>query len=512
MNWNAKYKKTPEAAAVFSALIAGYLTHNFALTNVLHNIDDIGNQPYGYGAGLTSGRWLLTLLGDTDRFLGGNYNLPFINGILFLVLIAFAAGMLTSVFKMKNRISAGILGMLAVVFPSAAVALFYRFTAVYYGIAFLLAVLAAWVTDKHRWGVLLSALCTALSLGIYQAYVSITIGIFVLVLIRQALEGGSTVWTLVCNGLRYGLALMLGLLSYFLCLKVCLAAYGTTLSSYNGMDTMGKLALKDMPELLWKTFYCFATFPLRNYCGLAGSKLVKAAYILLGGISVSLIVYILAAKRKKAGMVLLTGALCLVFPFAVNFVMIMGPNAWIYTMMVYAFALVACVPLILLECLPERTSLKKRGILTKVTASLVLVIVLSYAYIDNVNYTAMYYVDRQVENYISSIVTQVRMTEGFDAEKKWALIGRIEDPLINSPWEYELSYGGAFDTERTLNDVSQYSWFWNYVGYRMPTVSEDEITQLSTTAAVKEMPCWPSQGSIKVIDDTVVIKFQELAK
>lgn len=505
-----KYKNTPEAAAVFAALAAGFFTHHFALVNVLHNIDDIGNQPFGYGAGLTFGRWLLSLLGDFERNMGGNYNLPFLNGAIFLMLIAVSAGVLVSALGIKRKWSAALIGMLLAVFPTAAVALFYRFTAAYYGLALLLAVLAVWVLKQYRYGVFLSALCIALSLGIYQAYVSVTIGLFVLLLIEQALKNKETAWTLIRQGVQDCLALMMGLAVYFLCLKLCLRMYGTALSSYNGMDTMGKLTLGNVPRLAWQAFYYFCKFLLLNYCGLAGSKLLKVAYLLIGGVSVGLIGYLLVAKVKKVSIALLTGAFCLLFPLAVNFVMIMCPDAWIYTMMVYSFVLVACMPLVLMECLPETEHLRRR-VMVRMVAGVILVIVCSYTYLDNVNYTAMYYVDRQVENYISSIVTQIRMTKGFDANKKWALLGQIEDPLIGSPWEYELSYGGAFATERTLNDISQYSWFWNYVGYRYPQASESEIEMLWGSEEVKEMPCWPSEGSIKVIEDTVVVKFQELA-
>lgn len=506
-----KYKKTPEATAVLAALAAGFFTHMFALVNVLQNIDNIGNQPFGYGVGLTSGRWLLTLIGDLGRFLGGNYNLPFLNGSIFLICVALSAGFLISLFHIKSRISAALMGLILAVFPSAAVALIYRFTSVYYGIALLMAVMAAWVLERHRYGVLLSALLTACSMGIYQAYVSITITIFVLLLMQQVLENCETIGTVVRRGLQECLSLVLGLGGYFVCLKLCLWAYGTSLSSYNGMDTMGKLALGEIPSLLWETFYYFCKFPLLNYCGLAGSKLLKTAYLLLAVASMGMIGYILAVKVKKIVSVFATGALCLLLPFAVNFVMIMGPNAWIYTMMVYAFALVACMPLILLECMPERRPSRLCQTLSKAVSALVLVIVVSYAYMDNVNYSAQYYIDRQVENYISSIVAQVRMTKGFDAEKKWALIGEINDPLLGSPWEYELPYGGAFGTERTLNDISQYYWFWNYVGYLIPEVDEATEKKLSQTEAIKGMPCWPSEGSIQVIGDTVVIKFQELS-
>lgn len=59
------------------------------LVNVLHNYDDIAQQPRGYGTGVTSGRWLLSIMGDFCDAIGGNFNLPTVNGLLFLLLSRF---------------------------------------------------------------------------------------------------------------------------------------------------------------------------------------------------------------------------------------------------------------------------------------------------------------------------------------------------------------------------------------------------------------------------------------
>lgn len=69
--------KTPEGIAFLAAIISGVFTHFFALTSVIHNYDDIAQLPKGYGTGITSGRWFLSLLGDAADWIGGNYNLWF---------------------------------------------------------------------------------------------------------------------------------------------------------------------------------------------------------------------------------------------------------------------------------------------------------------------------------------------------------------------------------------------------------------------------------------------------
>lgn len=340
--------KPPHLAAA-AAFGSGLLVHLFGLVNVLHNYDDIAQQPRGYGTGVTSGRWLLSIMGDFCDAIGGNFNLPTVNGLLFLLLIAVSAGLLVSVFRIRNRASAALMGVLFAVFPSAFSTLAFRYTAVYYGVAILLSVAAVWLFQRCSWGFFLSALCIACSLGIYQAYVPITIGMFVLMLLQESLSDDA-----------------------------------------------------DFRKLLRRSLAC---------CGV----------LLLGLLAVC------------------------------------------------------------------------------------------YAYQTNVNYTALYYANRQVENYFSSIVTQVRMADGFTPDMDWAFIGDIEDSLLSCYWENAMTYDGAEFTQWLLNRYSWWDWIHNYYGYAIPTASDEKISTLAQSDAVRSMPCWPADGSIQVVGDTVVIKCQELS-
>ena len=499
--------RSPFWTTFFAALAVGMLTHLFGLVNVLHNYDDIAVQPEGYGTGVTSGRWLLSLLGDFVEKLGGNYNLSFVNGLLFLVWIGLSAAFLVDLFQVKRRSFAFLIGGLFAVFPSAFATLAFRYTAVYYGLAILLSVLAAWVLFRGKWGVLLSALCTSGSLGIYQAYVPMTIGILVLVLILKCLDEKAEFRKLALDCLRCCAALILGLILYFLFLKGTLALYQTTLSNYQGVDSMGKLKLSQLPDLIAQAYASFCTMPIRNYCGLAGMKLIKLTYLLLAALSVAAGGYLLWTKVRKPLVAALLVVLCVVFPLAVNFVVVMCPDSWIYTLMVYSFVLIACAPLLLADSLSEEKLLAP--FFRKTAAILVGLLIFCYGYQTNVNYTALYYSNRQIENYISGMVTQIRMTEGFDTSKKWAFLGTIQDPLLSCYWDYEMDYDGIKPAGEMVQQYSWFFWIWNYVGYLPEFADEQTIASLWEREEVQQMPCWPDYGSIRVIGDTVVVKCEE---
>ena len=90
------WKNTPEFAAAVSAVVYGLLVHGFALNNILHNHDNIASQPGGYGSGVPLGRWFLEILGLMFDKAGLNYNLPSVNGMIYIVLLAVAAALLVS--------------------------------------------------------------------------------------------------------------------------------------------------------------------------------------------------------------------------------------------------------------------------------------------------------------------------------------------------------------------------------------------------------------------------------
>lgn len=487
-----------------AALASGVVVHLFGLVNILHNYDDIAQQPAGYGTGVTIGRWLLTLSGDLMKRLRFGYNLPVVNGLLFLALLAVAVWLMVDLFQIRSRGQAALMGVLFAVFPTAFSTLLFRYTSVYYGVGIVLAVLAVWILGRVRFDWLISVACIACSMGIYQAYVPITITLFVLVLLRQCLVSQSEdiVKKTVVQGFRDCGILILGLALYFVLLKATLSLYNTQLTGYQGVDQMGQISAGELPGLIKKAYYQFLMLPLRSFWGVTDTPLLKIALALLGLLSLGMLWVLLRGKRP--GVWLLAGGLCLCLPLAVNFVIVMCPQSDIYTIMVYAVALVPCVPIVLLSCFPSQPNRMRRAV-----AALLAVMCFSYGYQTNVNYAAVYYSNRQVENYMSGLVTQVRMTEGFTPEKKWAFLGVIDDPLLYCYWQFEPDYGGAEFTAPLLRRYSWQWWMWNYCGYMPTMASDEEVSALFETQEVKDMPCWPAEGSIRAIGDTMVVKFSQ---
>lgn len=503
---DTKKLNQPEWAAALSAFFGGLLVHLFGLVNILHNTDSINYQFTGYGTGASSGRWLLQFLGDFLMQHRMNYNLSLFNGLLFIVFIALSSAVIVSIFHIKHRQIAALLGLVLVSFPTVCSTMLYKFTSAFYGLAFFFSVLAVWILPRRKAaGLFMSACLTTLSLAIYQAYLPVTVSLFVLQLFLEALETDDTFFTLLRKGIYACISILLGLLFYFVCTKLILSNLNLSLNTYQGINNMGKLSLAEIPDLIVRTYTSYFNLALDNYCNLSPNKLLKLSYGYLIVIHPIILVAALFQKNKKKATFIFVLLLWLIFPIAVNLIELMCPESRIYTLMILGCVAVLLAPLVLLQTLPMQY--KSVRIFSRITAWVVLIMIVGNTYFTNLTYTKTYYVNRQVENYFSALITQVRMTEDFTPELKWAFIGELSDPLIDNPWQDVTVYGGSGSTEKTLSSYSWKRWFRAYQGYSFEMANNDQIAELMQTPVYQAMPYWPSEGSIKVIDDVVIIKF-----
>ena len=501
-------------------LLAGFASalcaHLFALVQVLHNYDNIAVVPSGYGTGITSGRWFLTIFGDFIGKIWGNYNIPFYNGFITIGILLIAACIVLDIFEIKDVKTGAVWTSIFVCFPTVTSTLFFMYTAPYYAFAILMAVMAGWVTEKLRYGWLLSMVLQACSLGIYQAYFPMTVTLFVLLLISKILEKDSSIQKILINGLAYLANLSGGMIAYFLLLKISLAYYEKDLNTYQGIDAMGKLKMSELPSLFAKTFIQFLTIPLKNYHGIASTAILKYAMIFLAVFSIGAVLALLFLNRQKPSIYAGTMGLCLIFPLAVNCIQIMCADSNIYTLMVYAAVFIYLMPLLLVEKLEKLTINKlfwhiDPGGIGRIVIAVYGVVLLNYIWLSNGNYTSMYYMNRQTENYLTTVITRIQETDHFHDSYQWVFIGKsISDPNFQYSWSSYTPYLYGGNITMLINAYSRNSFIRNFQGFTMPLADPETAERISKEDFVKKMPCYPSDGAIKVYEDLVIIKFEEV--
>ncbi|MBR3570003.1 MAG: glucosyltransferase domain-containing protein [Oscillibacter sp.] len=515
--WEARFRTAAKKykEMFLAALCAGFAAYGFVMLNILNNQDNISNTPGGYGAGTASGRWFLEILAELTRKIWGVNTLPLFNGLLSVAFVALAACLTVSVLEIKSRPFSILIALLFVAFPSLAMTMLFMFTVGYYAFSLLLALCGVYAAKNFRGlaGILSGAVCLALSLGIYQAYLPIAAALFLLILLRRGFsEKELSGRDFFLQGVRFLAVLALGLAFYMAVLRLMLRFAGEDLNTYQGIDQMGAVSLPELPAMFAEAYKKFFALPFTEEYAINDPPVVRFAFLCSMILSAILFVWLeLRVKADKAAKAL-NAAYFALFPAAAFGIVIMCYHSSIFGRMAYGAVTAFFLPLVLLEVAEGNGGAAAR-ILRNGAASLLsaLLFLASVSYVrqSNENYMVLDYTNRQTENYFASMVTRIRMVPGYRQDLFLAFIGDDIDDRAFSNEVYRRSayiYGGYTD-ESNYKKAGK-SYMSNYMGFRQPMASDAQASELAATDAVRAMPCYPDDGSIRVIGDYVVVKLE----
>lgn len=501
--------------AIFGSVLAGFIAHFYILTNILQNYDNIAVVPKGYGTGLTSGRWMLTVLGDLIDSAGGNYNLSFFNGLVTLLLLTLTACLVADMFQLRQQ-HAFLFSAVFISYPTVTGTLMFMYTATYYALAILLAVAAAWITTRYNWGFIIAIILETASLGIYQAYIPMTATLFVLFLIMMNLQKNWDFIEIVKKSFLYLFTIIFGFIGYFLMLKVCLYCYHEQLGGYVGVDHMGQISITDIPKILEICYKSFFGLVKNDYHGISESTLLRTCFLMMGIVVILLACWLMKTQKMRIGQI----TICVLYgfiilPLAVNSIEIMCFDSKVYELTVYATVFIYLVPLLFLDQV-EKTQQRdgegrKKNSCMKIASGVVSACLvagsLNYTYAANINYTAMYYMNQQTTSYMTTLKTRVESIEGFKTEYQWAFVGSLGNQGLHNWWSEVKKY--TCNPDYLVNWYSKNAYLMHYTGWSSYLVDDNTLAQLSEQNEVREMPCYPEEGSIRIINDIVVVKFSD---
>ena len=506
--------------AFYAAFAAGLAAHLYQFTNKLYNYDELANTPGGIGLSTEQGRWLLNWMGRFMRSVfGGSYSLPFFNGIFALLFLALSAGMVVSVFQVRNKLTAGLIGGLMTVFPAVVSMYFFMFLALYYAIGIFFSVFAAWLTVKYPKNIIANiaaVVMIACSLGVYQAYFPDTVCILLIVVILKAAFGGvkeKKEWKeFFLMIARFLVVMAAGVAVYFLINKAVLAVTHIQLTSYQGGDTMGKITIAQLISALKSCYTSFFDMGFSDVMGISYNRtvrsLIKVVWILFAaGIGAYLV---LKKKEYLNKVIVLCGIL--VFPVAMFLIYVMAPNSYCYTLMAYSVVFFFVFFLLWLDACSRNLKLHApvKSITNWVSALLTAALVIVFVWYANGNYMALEYTKYHDFSYVQTLITKIRSVEDYSQDKPVIVVGtQINDSTngMGSLIGDTFTVGGKADTNLGYNSLlylmSDYLGFSPYYG------TYEEIQNWMQREVVREMPSYPADGSIQVIDDTIIVKLSD---
>lgn len=470
-----------------ASMLAGLLTHGFALTNKLVNHDDIESL-FGKGATITSGRWGL----EAVKLLFPDWSMPWIYGLVSLVLMSLAVCVAVKLLDIRSKPLQALLGMLVLSFPSLTGNFCFMFTSSAYALSFLLAVLSVREFLKGGWlHVAVSVLCLVFALSMYQAYIAVAASIYVVLMIARALDGVS-VRDNVLYGLRALAVMALSIAIYYAIALLVFRFTGAEFNTYVTDNVTGDLSLVRKIRMAYDAF--FYIFSFRNFYVISGET---ARYI---HIALALLAILGLACGKKPMPVVMAAFLTALLPLAICCMYLIMSNESIHTLVMYSFVAVYMLLMVVLE----RIDFNFSHIVRDVSALLLLAVVVSNVYFGNMTYLKLHMQYENAYSFYTGLMAQVKSTEGFDADTELAIIGHQDNLLHTFPeLDTDLLMGPAPDL---VNSYSRENFIKRFLGFDIPFASEEELAKLNEDERVQAMAEYPYYGSVQKIDDYMVVK------
>ena len=491
-----------------TAMICGLLAFTYFFTNKLPNFDDVAFL-FTKGAELESGRWGLELC----ELIFPNYSMPWLWGIISLVLMSVSACLTVDLFRLKSGMLRCLLAGLIVVFPSQLTTFTYMFTSSSYAAAFLFAVLAVRTVRNagHWWEYGIAWILLTLSLGIYQSYIAIAAGLFVLLMISDTYRTDEPVKKILLKGVIYLVFLLAAAAAYYGITLLLLSARGQQFGDY-AQDALGN------PQSLAQRFYtCFRSFmavyvPNYRLYGLVVSPF--SAYVHVAGAvaAVASAVWSYIRSWKWGRFAFLAALTVLVFPLSLTCMLFVAGELVVHTLVMYSFVLVYILLAIFVDpCLNCKEFFP--AVCPRVLALCFALIIACNAVESNRAALAEQFEYENTYALYNTVAAQVQGTPGFTSKTRVALIGKapVSNVMKTFGWSEIMGVMGAYDGNAiTLrNGWSREDFIHFFLGLDWNFVSEEEVKELAKSGEVREMPSYPDYGYVQLSGDVILVKLSD---
>ena len=158
----------------------------------------------------------------------------------------------------------------------------------------------------------------------------------------------------------------------------------------------------------------------------------------------------------------------------------------------------------------EFPKIKVKRIVYYCGTALILFTSFSYGRYDNINYLRAEYLQRRINSYLTVLIARIRSVEGYKDELPVCYVGANcggkEDLVLKELSGFKLFRSMPYIYVEGIMGVNS-GWLIiidNSCAFTPELVDDEYFLDLPE---VIDMPCYPDDGSIKVINDTVVVKF-----
>ena len=491
-------------ACFLAALVVGLLAHLYKITGWIPNWDSLVFR-YDSQNMIGLGRWFLPIACAFSSF----YDLPFVNGIVAILFHGLGAVCLCKILNIQKKITAVLIGAVIVSFPTVTSVMMYNYVADGYSIAFFLSVLSALCMTGEKPRYILSVILLALTIGIYQAYITVTIMLCMLYLIDQTIYHNASIGNIFKKSMLMLLSGILGVALYSIILKIILSISSLELLDYQGINSSASLSDIDIFGSLYsikETFIkCF--FDLSEGMNI---YIVLNIFVFVFTLA-HYIKYIIKNKLyknpSKIFVIVILGIMLLMGAGVLSFI-----NAGIdyHNLMLMGYAVFYIFFLMLYERGAENSE-RHACIKCWIIFVTAIIMIANQVVISNVSYHKAQMAYERSYGVLIRIADRIEQTPGADECDKILVLGALdnsEDYSVNlTPDITGITDGYIIRADdETVGQSVLCSTLTDYCEMDYDFVSGEEKEKIAKREDVIAMEKWPSEDCVAIIDDTLVIK------
>lgn len=502
------------AASVVIMIVA----HGFCFMNLMFSHDSLSFYDMETMEKVKLGRWLYPIIEHRRCFAT-----PWLMGVLSILFISISVVLVTKIlrFNKYQGLCVGILFGTNVALTSLFCTYIYDADADCLGI--MLACFAVYLYEKlpRVVNIIVSALTLVMCLSLYQAYICIAIGLFVLLVIMESAkscswnEVGLALW----NGVQKVIVLVVATIVYIPIMNAASRHYGVSLSTdYNGPGNLSSLTVGGLFEEIPSVYKYFADsfFVVTE---INTSMLARMNWIMMFLFAVALTIYIITHKKFLGSLVLIIPCF-LLMPLALNVIQLMS-GGMMHHLMIFAYCIIYLLPIVLLsevQYANEDNRFMHTGIVwARNAVNVVIVLIIFVIGFYNIVYANGAYVHKKLvyDNtalHAQAIWEDIKNVDGYiEGDTQVVFMGELAaSNILYRNNSVARRYSGVLTGSGSSSisyEATASRYYYGILGRDVDiTFDNPEILQ---NDQYKSMPIYPIDGYCKKIGDKVVVKISE---
>lgn len=336
--------KKNQSIMIFTFILL-FLIHLPLMSKNIISADILLNNYFynGYSWEISLGRFGLYLVGIIKSFI----TVPHIDLIISYILISITTVLIIDLFKVKDKIKIILIILIITLNPITSATLLFNYCSIGYTLALLSSTLAIYLYKniKNKYlKIILPTTLIVIALSMYQAYLSLIVTLFIVYLLFEIINKEK-----IKDTLKYLFVIILGIIIYFIMMKLSLLVFHINMSSYSNANSIDIKILLSIPQKIIDSYKLFYEFYFTN-------TIIKNTYIHNNIINLVIIITILIELiyktfKNKLSITkkLLVLLIILLLPIALNSVIFVISDTKLQLLMASSYLLVPIIMILLME-------------------------------------------------------------------------------------------------------------------------------------------------------------------